>query len=176
MTIFLIGYMGTGKTTFGRALARVLGREFIDLDFYVQQRFHRTVTELFAEMGEAGFRRIESGMLREVGEFEDVVIACGGGTPCFGDNLEYMLGRGFTVCLTTERDCLLRRLKAGASKRPLLAGKSESELLETIEKGLQDRAPYYSRAHVIFAGDELENRRQIDDSVEKFINLFKERL
>lgn len=166
--------MGAGKTTLGRALAKRLGREFIDLDFYIQQRFRKSVSEIFAERGEREFRRMESEMLREVGEFEDVVISCGGGAPCFNSNLDYMKGRGLTVCLTASMESLMRRLTVGASRRPLLAGKSEEELRSAIEKGLLERAPFYGAAHAEFAGDELENRSEIDASVERFLKIFKE--
>ena len=81
--IFLIGYMGTGKSTLGRAVARLGDIRFIDLDHYIEGRFHRSVSQLFEERGEDGFRKVEQAMLHEVGEFEDVIIACGGGTPCF---------------------------------------------------------------------------------------------
>ena len=87
--IFLVGFMGCGKSTLGRALAKELGWDFIDLDFYIEQRFRRTVPQLFAERGEEEFRRIESSMLREAGEFDDVVVSCGGGTPCHDDNMAY---------------------------------------------------------------------------------------
>ena len=79
--IFLIGYMGSGKTTLGRAFARATGLEFIDLDWYIEERLHKSISILFAERGEDGFREQERKMLHEAGEFEDVVIACGGGTP-----------------------------------------------------------------------------------------------
>ena len=88
--IFLIGYMGSGKTTLGKAFARAMQLQFIDLDWYIEERFHKTVQELFAERGENGFREIERNMLHEVGDFEDVLIAAGGGTPCFFDNMDYM--------------------------------------------------------------------------------------
>ena len=86
--IFLTGYMGAGKTTLGKALARELHIPFIDLDWYIEERFHKTVGELFSERGEASFRELEKNMLHEVGEFEDVVISTGGGAPCFFDNIE----------------------------------------------------------------------------------------
>lgn len=91
--IFIIGMPASGKTTFGRALARRLGREFIDLDFCITQRFRASVAEIFARDGEEAFRRREAAMLREVGEMEDVVVACGGGTPCFSSNMEYERAR-----------------------------------------------------------------------------------
>ncbi|MDE7159816.1 MAG: shikimate kinase [Muribaculaceae bacterium] len=167
--IFLVGYMGVGKTTFGRALARATGREFIDLDFYIEQRFHRTVSQLFAERGEEGFRLLESAMLREAGEFDNVVVACGGGTPCFSDNMDYMLSRGLTVHLTASEERLLDRLTAGGSRRPLVAGKSREELRRFMRGHLASRLPHYSRAHIQFCGDELENVRQIDCSISRFL-------
>ena len=97
--IFLIGYMGAGKTTVGKVLAERLGLSFIDLDFYVEGRFHKTIPQLFAERGEAGFRELERRMLREVAEFEDVLVSCGGGTPCFFDNMDFMNRAGQTVYL-----------------------------------------------------------------------------
>lgn len=95
--IFLVGYMGSGKTTLGKAYARINNLEFIDLDWYIEERMHKTISELFAEKGEAGFRELERKMLHEVGEFENVMVACGGGTPCFYDNIDYMNSVGDTV-------------------------------------------------------------------------------
>ena len=81
--IFLIGYMGAGKTTLGKAFAREMSLNFIDLDWFIEERFHKTVQQLFLERGEDGFRELERKMLHEVAEFEDVVVSTGGGTPCF---------------------------------------------------------------------------------------------
>lgn len=162
--------MGSGKTTFGRALARRLHLEFIDLDFYIRQRFRRTVSEIFAEQGEARFREMESAMLREVGEFENVVVSCGGGTPCFGDNMEFMNSRGLTVRLTAGMKCLVDRLLRGGSKRPIVAGKTEEELYDFVASHLAEREPFYSRAQVTFNGENLENSRQIGESVELFLD------
>ena len=88
--IILIGFMGAGKTTIGRQLALALGLQFYDLDWYIEMRYHKKVSDIFAEEGEEHFRDLERRMLHEVAEFEDVVISCGGGTPCFGDNMQYM--------------------------------------------------------------------------------------
>lgn len=167
--LFLVGYMGVGKTTFGRALARATGRQFIDLDFYIEQRFRRSVAQIFAERGEEGFRKLEAAMLREAGEFDNVIISCGGGTPCFGDNMDYMLSRGLTVHLTASEDRLVERLGTGASRRPLVAGKSPGELREFIRSHLAARLPHYNRAHIEFCGDSLESIRQIDRSVRDFL-------
>lgn len=170
--IFIMGYMACGKTTFGRALARALGLQFIDLDFYIEQRYRQTIREIFADRGESGFRELERRMLREAGEFEGVVIACGGGTPCFHDNMDYMLSRGVTVWLETSPGRILERLCANSSRRPLMAGKSREEIACAIEEGLASRGPAYARAEIRFSGEELEDRRQIDRSVADFISRY----
>ena len=163
--------MACGKTTFGRALARETGRQFIDLDFYIEQRYRRTVSQLFAERGEEAFREIERNMLREAGEFEDVIISCGGGTPCFFDNIDYMLSRGTTVWLQASPERITARLVANSARRPLMAGKSPDEIRSAVDAGLAARHPYYSRAKIHFSGEELEDRRQISQTVEKFLGI-----
>jgi shikimate kinase len=90
--IILLGYMGAGKTTVGKVLAAELGIPFYDLDWYIESRMMKKVPQIFAERGEEGFRRVERTMLHEVAEFEDLVLSCGGGTPCFFDNMEYLKG------------------------------------------------------------------------------------
>ena len=122
--IFLTGYMGAGKTTLGKAFAREMNVPFIDLDWYIEERFHKSIRELFTERGEASFRELERNMLHEVGEFEDVVVSTGGGTPCFFDNMEYMNGCGQTVFLDVHPDILFRRLRVAKQQRPILQGKT----------------------------------------------------
>lgn len=169
MTLFIIGYMASGKTTFGRALARKAGLQHIDLDFYIEQRFHSSVKDIFAKKGEAEFRRIEGEMLREVGELTDVVISCGGGTPCFGDNMDYMNAKGLTVCLQASEDVIADRILDAGNKRPLMAGKSRDEIISTLREHMAVRLPYYEKAQISISGDRLENKAQIADTVENFV-------
>lgn len=169
MTLFIIGYMASGKTTFGKALAKKTGLQHIDLDFYIEQRFHSTVSEIFASKGEDEFRRIESAMLREVGEMTDVVISCGGGTPCFSDNMEYMNSRGITVCLQASDDVIADRIMEAGNKRPLMAGKSKDEILATLRQHMEVRKPFYDQAAIIISGNQLENRPQITETIDNFI-------
>ena len=164
--IFLIGYMGAGKTTLGKAFAREMSLNFIDLDWFIEERFHKTVQQLFLERGEDGFRELERKMLHEVAEFEDVVVSTGGGTPCFFDNMEYMNDCGDTVFLDVEPAVLFRRLRVAKQQRPLLANKSEEELMDFICEALQKRHPFYSKAKHLFKADELEDKRQIQASVD----------
>lgn len=169
--IYLIGYMGSGKTTLGKAFARAVNLQFIDLDWYIEERMHKTVRELFAERGENGFREVERNMLHEVGEFENVVVAAGGGTPCFFDNMAYMNRTGDTVFLNASGEALFRRLKVAKAKRPLLADKTDEELMETIRSGLANRMAFYSQAKHSFPSDRLESRDQISESVEQLKEL-----
>lgn len=164
--------MAAGKTTFGRALARALGREFIDLDFYIEQRFRKSVRRIFEEKGEGEFRRMEREMLREVGDFENTVVSCGGGTPCFEGNMEYMKSRGLVVWLEASVDCICRRALLN-NRRPLLAGKSKEEVRCVVERGLAEREKHYCEADISFSGEELENKREIAKTVEKFLETLK---
>lgn len=176
--VFLIGYMGAGKTTIGRRLARKTGLIFYDLDQYIEARMHRTVARIFADEGEEGFRRIERAMLREVGEFENVVISCGGGTPCFYDNMDHMAAQGVTIYLRCTPDVLAAHLHMSHTVRPLLLGKSDEELLRHIEKHLAEREPYYLRAAFCIETGVLGSRDAIErhvDSIITLTNLYPER-
>lgn len=167
--IFLVGYMGAGKTTLGRALAKELGIEFIDLDCYIEERMCRSIAQIFAEKGEEGFRDIERRMLHEAGEFEDVVISTGGGTPCFFDNMEYMNSQGATVFLDVDVERLFIRLSIARKKRPLIMNKSDEELRLFIAEQLEKRMPYYSKAAQRFEADKLEDVKQVEMSVQNFL-------
>lgn len=161
--IFLIGYMGSGKTTMGRSLSRFMNKEFIDLDLYIEARFRHSIKEIFAERGEEGFRKIERNMLHEVAEFEDVIVACGGGTPCHFDNMDYMNERGITVLLQASHEALMRRLTipTAKSKRPIIANKSDEELSQFITEAIEARAPFYNRAVLHFDSSYLESTEQV---------------
>lgn len=163
--IILIGYMGAGKTTVGRQLAMNLGLQFYDLDWYIEMRYHTTVAKIFAEKGEEGFRELERNMLHEVAEFENVVLSCGGGTPCFFDNMEYMNSLADTVYLKARPEVLAMHLKMGKVERPLIKGKTEEELLEYITESLAKREPYYTQAKHTLDVSLLDNYDKIKTSV-----------
>ena len=163
--IILIGYMGAGKTTVGKALSQALGLPFYDLDWYIEERHRRTIAQIFAEKGEKGFRDIERNILHEVAEFEDVVISCGGGTPCFFDNMEYMNRQARTVYLKASPDILFRHLKMGKVERPLLKDKTEDEMKQYIRDSLSTREPFYSQARYTLDVTLLDNYDKIKDTV-----------
>ena len=164
--IFLIGYMGSGKSTMGRSLSRHLNIPLIDLDIFIESRFHRTVKEIFAEKGEEGFRIIERNVLHEVGEFENVIVACGGGTPCHFDNMDYMNSCGVTVFLNASHEAILRRLSTpkAKAKRPIIADKTNDELLDFITEAMKQRAPHYTKAMYTFDSSYLEDSPQVEES------------
>ena len=155
----------------GKAFARELDVPFIDLDWYIEERFHKSIRELFTERGEASFRELERSMLHEVSEFEDVVISTGGGTPCFFDNMDYMNGHGQTVFLDVHPDILFDRLRVATRQRPILQGKTDDELRSFIVEALAKRAPFYSQARYRFDAGSLESRSQIAASVQQLRTL-----
>lgn len=164
-SIILIGYMGAGKTTIGYALAKNLGVQFYDLDWYIEMRFHKTVAQIFEERGEEGFREIERNMLHEVAEFENVVISCGGGTPCFFDNMDYMNTLCDTIYLKASANVLAAHLKMGKVVRPLILGKTEEELIDYIQEMLNQREPYYMKAKHVIDINLLNSREKVAESV-----------
>ena len=163
--IILLGYMGAGKTTIGRQLAKSLDIQFYDLDWYIEMRYHTTVANIFREKGEEGFRLLERNMLHEAAEFEDVVLSLGGGTPCFYDNMEYINSLAETVYLKARPEVLAMHLKMGKVERPLIKGKSEDELLAYIKESLSKREEYYMQAKHIVDVSLLDNYEKIKDSV-----------
>ena len=169
--IILIGYMGAGKTTIGKALSKELGIIFYDLDWYIESRMRKTVSEIFAERGEEGFRQIEYNMLHEVAEFEDVIISCGGGTPCFFDNMDYLNQQGQVVYLKAEPEVLYKHLLMAKVERPLFKGKSKEELLTFIKEQLEKREPFYTKAHYTLDVSLMDNYDKIKISVEKIKEL-----
>ncbi|MDD5860969.1 MAG: shikimate kinase [Prevotella sp.] len=171
--IIIIGYMGAGKTTVGRALAKDLGLEFYDLDWYIENRMRKTVKELFDERGEEGFRKIEHNLLHEVAEFENVVLSCGGGTPCFFDNMDYMNQQGDTVYLKATPEVLYGHLKMGKTVRPLLLNKTSEEVQTFVREQLRQREPYYSKAKYTLDVCLMDNYDKIKISVEKLEELLQ---
>lgn len=164
-SIIIIGYMGAGKTTVGKALAKELGIMFYDLDWYIETRMHKTVKQIFDESGEDGFRQIEHNMLHEVAEFENIVLSCGGGTPCFFDNMDYMNLLGETIYLKASPETLYAHLKMGRGVRPLLLNKTLEEVQVFIREQLQKREPFYEKAKHIFDVNVMDNFDKINETV-----------
>ncbi|MFW5822309.1 MAG: shikimate kinase [Tangfeifania sp.] len=147
MRIYLIGYMGCGKTTLGKRLSKHMGLQFIDMDHYIEKRNCKTVPQLFKEFGELGFRQRERKALEELAEFTDIVIATGGGAPCFFDNIDLMNRTGKTIYLNIHPKILASRLLKSKTERPLIKGKSRNELIEFIDETLRKRNKFYKQAN-----------------------------
>ena len=148
--IFLIGFMGAGKTTIGKELASLMRLSFVDLDFFIENRYHKTIRQIFEEKGEGAFRDMEQKALQEVAEFEDVVISTGGGTPCFHQNMLFMNEKGTTVYLKVSIAELIQRISLNKSSRPVLKGYSDNGLKLFVEEIMAKRSPVYEQAQIIF--------------------------
>jgi shikimate kinase len=153
MLIFLVGYMVSGKTTLRRELAGILGYPFIDMDELFKKNQGLSIPEYLNRYGEDAFREIERGLLVTMAAMlsrEDAVVATGGGTPCFFDNMEVMNNAGVTVYLKVSVDDLYERLKDDADGRPLLRDGISSGLKAFISKHLQEREKFYGKAQIVF--------------------------
>ncbi len=150
MPLFLIGYMGSGKSTLGRGIAAALGWRFIDTDKEIERSEGLSVSEIFATLGEEAFRKMEHDLIASISPDEQAVVSTGGGAPCHFDNMERMNATGVTVYLKIPAGALVQRLLQSRTRRPLIEGKSPEELRLYIESHLAEREPYYGRAtHVI---------------------------
>jgi shikimate kinase len=138
--------MGSGKSTLGHRLAKHSGLQFVDMDHYIEKRNCKTVPQIFAEEGEAEFRIKERSALEELSEFTDIVIATGGGAPCFFDNIGLMNRTGKTVFLNIDPEILAERLLKSKTERPLIKGKSKEELIAFIGETLKKRNEFYRQA------------------------------
>jgi shikimate kinase len=157
MRIFLIGFMGSGKTHWGRLLSVKLNLPFFDLDEQVESHEGKPIPEIFSESGEEHFRLIEKDALHIITESHDsFVMACGGGSPCYFNNIEYMNQSGITVWLNTPIDILFQRLLKEKDTRPLLKGLTEEQLKRFIGKKFADRKIFYEQAEIILDEESLE--------------------
>ena len=172
-SIILLGYMCAGKTTVGRAVAKKLDCTFYDLDWYIEERFHTKVARIFAEEGEARFRDLERRMLHEAAEFENVVLACGGGTPCFFDNMDYMNQQGETIYLKATPEVLYGHLKMGRTVRPLLLNKTPDEVKAFVRQQLSEREKFYGKAKHILDVNLLDNYEKIKITVAEVTKLLE---
>ncbi len=147
--IYLLGFMGSGKSYTGKKLAARLGLPFVDLDQMIEKRAGKSISALFEEQGEARFRQFERETLHETNKHLAAVVSCGGGVPCFHQNMEWINQNGISVYLKTNHDILFQRLKNGRQQRPLLRGKTDEELRLYIEEKLKEREPFYNQAHIV---------------------------
>ena len=168
--IYLIGYMGSGKTTIGRSLAKKLNFQFVDIDHFIENRQRKTISEIFSEKGEEAFRLIEHKAIEEISLFENVIISTGGGTPCFYNNMELMNKNGFTIYLRTSPEELIKRLSMAKIKRPLLKGKTPEQIQTFIAENLEKRNHYYNQARLVFDAEQTLTKPDINNIVDNLIS------
>ncbi len=156
MLVYLIGYMGSGKTTVGKKLSRKLNYRFVDLDAFIENKYRISVSGLFEKYDEKAFRLIEHEALKETFEMPDTIVSTGGGTPCFYNNMEQMNRNGFTVYLKADSKSLYHRLSDSKKMRPLLKGKTPDELLTHIENQLREREPFYLKSAEVVKGESID--------------------
>ena len=152
MKYYLVGYMYSGKSTFGRRLATERGMGFLDLDHAFEERYHYTVPRFFAQFGEQAFRKLESQLLRSTANLDNMVIATGGGTPCHSGNMDFILANGTAIYLQMSIEDLVVRALRSHNPRPLMRGLSESDMRTKIASQLKDREVFYRRAQSVLDG------------------------
>lgn len=155
MRIFLIGFMGCGKTTLAKKLSARLGYRLVDLDHEIEHKLGQSVASFFADHGEDAFRKLESEMLKTLNYDQNTVIATGGGTPCFFDNMDWMNAHGHTIYIEMPPPALATRLQGGKASRPLLKDLNKEEIQHYIEQKLSEREVHYQKAKSIVSGINL---------------------
>lgn len=169
MRIYLIGYMGSGKSSVGKKLAHRMNYAFLDLDEYLENDQKKSVSELFAEKGEAAFRMLERMALHHTFSLENCIISTGGGTPVYFDNIDLMKKHGLCIYLKASIDVVLNRLQHHLDTRPLLAKLSKEELAEFIQNQLIERSPFYEKATI-----HIDAKNLTPAQLHQQINLWKE--
>lgn len=156
MRIYLLGYMGSGKTTVGRQLAKMLNFEHVDLDVLFEEEYKITIFDFFAKYDEDSFRLIEHNLLQKTFDLENHVISTGGGTPCFFENISLINQHGISVYIKMHPKSLFFRLLNSKRTRPLTSGLDEVSLLKSIEKKLAGREKFYNQAQIIIKGEDID--------------------
>jgi shikimate kinase len=156
MRIYLVGFMGSGKSSLGRRLAKKLDYHFVDLDTEVEQLSGMTIPDIFLRYGESHFRKLEEKALLSTSHLHKAVIATGGGTPCFFENMKFINEHGASVYLRMSPASLAYRLEHAQNQRPLVENYNGEELLVYIEEKLMEREPYYMQAKCIIKGETVK--------------------
>ncbi len=174
MPLFLIGYMGSGKSTLGRGIAAALGWRFIDTDKEIERREGLSVSEIFATLGEKAFRKMEHDLIASISPDEQAVVSTGGGAPCHFDNMERMNRTGLTVRLECCRERLVRRLAEAGGVRPMFAdiATDPAAIDRRVDSLSAEREPFYAQAAATFDSSRLESSEETDSTVAKFISRF----
>jgi shikimate kinase len=164
--IYLLGFMGCGKSYFGKLLSKRFNIHFLDLDQFIEDSVQLSIPQIFSSIGEEGFREKEANLLRKTADFNQYMISCGGGTPCFKDNMKWIKQHGISIYLKTTEELLFKRLNNQKSGRPLISSMSDDDLKNFISMKLTEREKFYEQADYIYLQSE-DNDTPID--LENFI-------
>jgi shikimate kinase len=154
--VYIIGFMGSGKSTAGKKLSASLGWSFIDLDRKIEERAGKSIPQIFEQDGEDQFRKLESEILHTLSSLKETIVSTGGGTPCHGENMDFMLSTGLTIYLKLTPEQLTNRLLESSGKRPLIKNIPDYKLFDFIESRLAQREKWYGRANIIIEGINLD--------------------
>ncbi|MHA1299258.1 MAG: shikimate kinase [Candidatus Helarchaeota archaeon] len=168
-SIALIGFMGTGKTTIGEKLAKILNKEFIELDKFIEKIARKTIPQIFKDDGEIRFREYEIQACKEISNKENLVIACGGGVVLNKINIDYLKQKSIIICLIASPEVIYQRtMKDGKEKRPLL---SNPDPMKTIKELLEFRAPFYKAA----AQYMINTEKNINSIINEILKILEEK-
>lgn len=165
--IYLVGFMGSGKSTLGKELAALTNRRFIDLDQKVEEFSGKAISRIFSDEGEDYFRKTEADILKSLNQEENVIIATGGGTPCYKNNMSKMLKAGLTIYLRLTPELLFERLSVSSEIRPLLVNLTHDQLLTFIKEKLAFREKWYNQAHIKIDGSVM-NINELSSMINNF--------
>ena len=154
--IYLIGYMCSGKSSALKRLGKLLSWETYDLDRLFEEKYKISVQDFFHKYDETAFRKLESQLLKETVNYENAIIATGGGTPCFFDNMEWMNANGTTIFIKVTPMTAVHRLMNSKKKRPLIEGMNEQEVIDFVAKHYAVRMPFYEKAQITVKGENLD--------------------
>lgn len=163
--IYLIGFSASGKSTLGKIIAEKLNYHFIDLDEAISQQQGKSINALFDEFGEEGFRKIEQQLLVNTLFLTETVIACGGGTPCYSDNIDFLLRNGTVIYFEVDEVILLERMVNNTAERPLFKGKTKEEIAIHITNLLNVRKEFYERASIT-----IKNNNEKESAINAVLN------
>lgn len=162
--IFLMGMPGSGKTTVGKRLAKAMGYDFVDLDQYIEKRENCSINDLFRHQGETYFRTAETEALKEISKKTgQTIISLGGGTPCYNNNIEFLLQAGICIYIKASEKLLLNRLENAKSQRPLFWGLTKQEIEKKLQLMINARAPFYEKAHLNAEAANFEEKKLIEE-------------
>lgn len=148
--IYLLGFMGSGKSYLGKWLSEKFNLNFLDLDQFIEDSVQLSIPQIFSSIGEEGFREQEANLLRKTADFNQYIISCGGGTPCFHDNMKWIKDHGISIYLKTSEELLFKRLNNQKTGRPLISSMSDDDLRHFISMKISEREKFYEQAEYTY--------------------------